>query len=265
MIGAATVAPVIVTKGRFVVGTIHQLKVTLRDAHPLVWRRIHVPSTANLLDLHNVIQFAMGWDNEHLHMFAKEWMEYGDNASSEYDVTLAALLPTIGGRLAYRYDFGDCWDHDIEVEKIHQGAPKTTYPRCTAGGRACPPEDTGGPDGFVEHLRALRHRKGWKYQQARHLFGSGTWDGAAWDKDEVNDHLAELAKHWAKRDANRARELAAEQEAATSAKTSPAPSSPANDRPENGGFRDGEATKIVEGHRPGATVPKLIPQHARRK
>ncbi|MEU4540430.1 plasmid pRiA4b ORF-3 family protein [Streptosporangium sp. NPDC023825] len=70
------------------------------------------------------------------------------------------MLPQVGERLAYRYDFGDCWEHDIEVEKIYQGAPTTIYPRCTAGSRTCPPEDCGGPDGVVEHLRALKHLKG---------------------------------------------------------------------------------------------------------
>ncbi|MEU7457533.1 IS1096 element passenger TnpR family protein [Streptosporangium roseum] len=180
-------------------GSIHQLKVTLREIQPVVWRRIHVPSTANLWELHNIIQVAMGWDNEHLHVFAKDWEEYGDNAKSEYDVTLARLLPDAGQWLAYRYDLGDCWDHSIYVEKIHRAAKNTAYPRCTAGGRACPPEDSGGPEGFAEHLRALRHKKGWKYRQARHLFGSGRnrWDPAAFDKDEVNAELAALAVHLA--------------------------------------------------------------------
>ncbi|MBB4940017.1 hypothetical protein FHR32_004322 [Streptosporangium album] len=102
-------ARVVVMKGRSAVGGIHQLKVILRDVRPVAWRRIHVPSTANLWELHNIIQVAMGWDNEHLHVFAKDWEEYGDNAKSEYDVTLARLLPDAGGWLAYRYDLGDCW------------------------------------------------------------------------------------------------------------------------------------------------------------
>ncbi|TDD06572.1 plasmid pRiA4b ORF-3 family protein [Nonomuraea diastatica] len=123
-----------------VAGTVHQLKVALRDVQPPVWRRIQVPSAARLWDLHNVIQIAMGWQNFHLHMFAKDWVEYGDHHSSEYDVTLASLLPDPGEWLAYRYDSGDCWDHDLVVEKIHRPAPKALYPRCSAGGRACPPE-----------------------------------------------------------------------------------------------------------------------------
>ncbi|GGK97568.1 hypothetical protein Ppa06_63400 [Planomonospora parontospora subsp. parontospora] len=124
--------------------TIHQLKVSLRGVQPVVWRRVHVASTANLWELHCIIQAAMGWENIHLHVFVKDWIEYGDNAKSGYDVTLARLLPKAGARLAYRYDFGDRWDHDIEVEKIHRPAKNVAYPRCSAGGRACPPEDSGG-------------------------------------------------------------------------------------------------------------------------
>ncbi|MEU0564991.1 plasmid pRiA4b ORF-3 family protein [Nonomuraea sp. NPDC005983] len=52
-------------------GTIYQLKVTLRGVHPPIWRRVHVPSTATLEQLHEVIQVAMGWEQHHLHVFGK--------------------------------------------------------------------------------------------------------------------------------------------------------------------------------------------------
>lgn len=48
---------------------VHQLKVTLQDSKPLVWRRISVPSHWTLGALHYVLQFAMGWTNSHLHQF----------------------------------------------------------------------------------------------------------------------------------------------------------------------------------------------------
>ncbi|MBG0825930.1 hypothetical protein HS048_35235 [Planomonospora sp. ID91781] len=144
------------------------------------------------------IQAAMGWENIHLHVFVKDWIAYGEGGRSESDVTLERLLPVAGARLAYRYDLGDHWDHDIEMEKIHRPAKGVAYPRCSAGGRACPPEDSGGPEGFAEHPRALRHRKGWKYQQARRVLGASRWDGAAWDKDAVNAELADLAVHLAR-------------------------------------------------------------------
>ncbi|MEU6718049.1 hypothetical protein ABZ897_41830 [Nonomuraea sp. NPDC046802] len=42
----------------------------------------------------------------------------------------------------------------------------------------------------------LRHKKSWKYRQARELLGTGRWDGAGWDRQDVNDQLAELGKRW---------------------------------------------------------------------
>ncbi|WP_433237681.1 IS1096 element passenger TnpR family protein [Streptosporangium sp. CA-135522] len=76
-----------------------------------------MPSTTSLWELHQMIQVAMRWDNEHLHVFVKGWEEYGGNAKSEYDVTLASLLPKAGGWLAYRYDFGDV-RHEALIDRV---------------------------------------------------------------------------------------------------------------------------------------------------
>jgi hypothetical protein len=45
--------------------------------------------------------------------------------------------------MVYEYDFGDGWEHQIVLEKVIAPAPDVSYPRCTAGKRACPPEDLG--------------------------------------------------------------------------------------------------------------------------
>jgi len=47
----------------------YQFKIVLRHVSPMVWRRVVVPSVLTLADLHEVIQVAMGWDDEHLHRF----------------------------------------------------------------------------------------------------------------------------------------------------------------------------------------------------
>lgn len=44
---------------------IYQLKITLRDSKPPIWRRVLVPGTFSLYKLHSVIQVAMGWDDSH--------------------------------------------------------------------------------------------------------------------------------------------------------------------------------------------------------
>lgn len=48
---------------------IMQLKITLRDSKPPIWRRIQISDQSTFFDLHNVIQDAMGWEDYHLHNF----------------------------------------------------------------------------------------------------------------------------------------------------------------------------------------------------
>ncbi|WP_161983123.1 plasmid pRiA4b ORF-3 family protein, partial [Candidatus Frankia alpina] len=172
--------------------SIHQLRVTLLEVGPPpVWRRVHVPSRATLADLHRVLQAVMGWEDYHLHSFETGWDRYGHQGEAK-TVALAAVLPTVGGRLAYVYDFGDHWLHEVELEKIHRPAPRVRYPRCTAGRGACPPEDSGGPHGYDDLQRALRSRKGWRYQHAREHFGRGRWDPAAFDLTATDAALDDL-------------------------------------------------------------------------
>jgi len=79
--------------------------------------------------------------------------------------------------------------HVVEVEKIHRPGPGATYPRCSAGNRACPPEDCGGPPGYYDMLRALRARNGPRYREIREWLG-GRYDPAAFDLALVNQELA---------------------------------------------------------------------------
>ena len=49
--------------------TTFQLRVTLEDIYPPIWRRLLVPADITLAKLHHVIQAAMGWEDYHLHEF----------------------------------------------------------------------------------------------------------------------------------------------------------------------------------------------------
>ena len=49
--------------------TLLQLKITLLDTQPPVWRRVLVPEDFSFEQLHRVIQAAMGWEDCHLHEF----------------------------------------------------------------------------------------------------------------------------------------------------------------------------------------------------
>ena len=52
--------------------SVYQLKITLLEIDPPIWRRIQVPSTVPLCCLHDAIQAVMGWTDSHLHQFEKD-------------------------------------------------------------------------------------------------------------------------------------------------------------------------------------------------
>jgi hypothetical protein len=143
--------------------TVHRLKITLRKVRPPVWRRIEVASDTTLGELSAMLEGVMGWYGGHLHAFDVDGTKYGtpnpDWPSDDLDENkylLGAVLPTVGRKMGWDYDFGDNWQHAVLVEAIIPSDPKLDYPRCITGKRACPPDDCGGPWGYSAILEALR-------------------------------------------------------------------------------------------------------------
>ena len=171
-------------------GSVYQLKVTLRDvSKPPVWRRVLVPASARLGKLASVIEVAMGWDGWHQHMFSDGGREYADGA------VLRSLLSKPGDRLVYMYDFGDGWEHDLELEDIIQNVPGVTLPACLDGGGACPPEDCGGPLGYALLKEALADPGQAGHEERLDWLGleSGDdFDPAAFSAEAVNGRLRGL-------------------------------------------------------------------------
>lgn len=66
--------------------------------------------------------------------------------------SLEKVAPEEKCKFVYEYDFGDCWEHAIVVEKILPFEAGKVYPECIKGKRACPPEDVGGVWGYEEFL-----------------------------------------------------------------------------------------------------------------
>jgi len=54
-----------------------QVKVWLVGVSPMVWRRVPVPTTFTLRELHGVIQVAMGREGIHLYVFQLRAARYG--------------------------------------------------------------------------------------------------------------------------------------------------------------------------------------------
>ena len=142
-------------------GTVYQLRVVLAGISPMVWRRLLVPAETSVADLHEILQTAFGWSDEHLHRFTIHAVEYGlwrpGSAGFSRDarqVPLAGFGFRRGERFTYEYNFFAGWRHDIRVEEILPRSPRRRYPACTGGARQAPPEHFGSPEEFL----ALRQR-----------------------------------------------------------------------------------------------------------
>ncbi len=55
---------------------VYQLKISLKDTRPPIWRRVLVASSESLGSLHCTIQAAMGWEDYHLHCFTVNGVNY---------------------------------------------------------------------------------------------------------------------------------------------------------------------------------------------
>ncbi|GGN28810.1 hypothetical protein GCM10010109_47310 [Actinoplanes campanulatus] len=117
---------------------VYQLKVGLMRWRPPIWRRILVPSTITLDDLHAVIQILFGWDGDHLHQFEISGKRYSDpffdlggDEQDESGVRLRDVFAGAATKIRYEYDFGASWWHEITLERTTQRDHGITYPLCT--------------------------------------------------------------------------------------------------------------------------------------
>jgi len=173
-----------------------QLKVTLLGIEPPIWRRIQVPSSISLGNLHSILQVVMGWESDHLHEFLKGTEhfgpvdeELGSDDMDDEDVTLVRdVLPRAKSKLVYLYDFGDSWEHEVLLEKSLPLEPDTHYPVCLEGARASPPEDCGGAWGYAELLEIVKNPKHEQHEERLAWLGP-EFDPDAFDAAKVNRHL----------------------------------------------------------------------------
>jgi hypothetical protein len=171
-----------------------KLKVTILDIKPPIWRRVALPSSCTLADLHQVIQAAFGWGDDHLHSFTVNKVDYAPHdpeawtESASEKISLAKLGLKKKQKFTYEYDFGDSWVHQILVEDITEVQEFPKAPICMDGARACPPEDCGGPWEYPELLEALANPKHPEHEESLDWIG-GSWDPEAFDADAVNTAL----------------------------------------------------------------------------
>ena len=183
---------------------IYQLKVTLLDTRPPIWRRLLVPAGLTLEVLHDVLQLAMGWTDSHLHEFRVGPKRFGvpdpedqlmglPGVSNERSAHLFKVLGKAGAKARYTYDFGDNWEHAIVVEKVLPPEPGVAYPICVGGKLRCPPEDCGSIPGYYNLLEVIRDPTHEEHEDMLAWLG-GSYDPEAFSVDDVNRRLAPLQR-----------------------------------------------------------------------
>lgn len=172
---------------------VYQLKVTLLDSEPSIWRRCQVESSITLERLHRILQIVMGWTDSHMHGFRLP--EPGGRgarrrllpieSADERATRVGGLLRHPKDWLVYEYDFGDGWEHEILLEEIVPRASGARYPMILAGRGACPPEDVGGLPGYHHFLEAIKNPKHPDHGDMME-WGGEDFDPMAFDVQAVN-------------------------------------------------------------------------------
>ena len=176
---------------------VYQLKVSLRGAKPPIWRRLLVPANISLSKLHAAILAAFDWHGGHMHVFETAYGDFGQadrelGHRADGSVTLEQVAQQPKDKIRYTYDFGDDWVHDILVEKISTPDPSTTYPRCTGGKRAAPPDDCGGIWGYAALVEVLADPANPEHEERLSWLGladASQFTPDTFDPDPVNDRL----------------------------------------------------------------------------
>lgn len=135
-------------------------------------RIVHVPLNLTFDGLHDVIQTIFLWEKRHLHQFIMEdgttiigsdnayqsrrfYGELDDNTEIGSHYLLSDVVLRDENRVFnYVYDFGDFWEHTINVRKIWT-IHKRTHPSLKMMIGDPVPEDVGGPAGYAFYMEAI--------------------------------------------------------------------------------------------------------------
>lgn len=173
---------------------VYQLRLSLRDVSPLIWRRLLIRSDSTITDLHHTIQYAMTWDDVYLHHFVIRGKQYGvakigtwgfmDEAD---EVHLNQFNWQINETFDYTYNYFDQWHLVLRLEAVLPLVTDQFYPHCIGGKRAAPPEDCGGAWQFME-LKA-HYSTGYIYDRLLTILNDPDLAETRWDYAEEVEYL----------------------------------------------------------------------------
>lgn len=211
------------------------VQVRIQDiAHPRVTRTFSIPPSTTFYTFHLAIQIAFGWQNQHSHQFEISnipaiWIDDKKKPPRPsgppilltiHNTQLSCVIddtPSVDEKttklsdvfeqeqyknkyLEYMYDFGDSWEHSVDLLGRAEEYISSNYIFCLSGEGAPVAEDCGGVDGWEGLKEAVT-----KYKEGKKLDNDdkdlvqwfkklrkgdlNIWD---WDQVKVNQQLKSL-------------------------------------------------------------------------
>lgn len=184
------------------------IKVTIKNTHPPVWRRLQIPAGITFHELNAIIQLAFNWSGYHLYSFeiGNLLIEIPDDIFDDFDYKVINSKRTKVDKyfdeiekLEYTYDFGDNWIHNIQIENVAESEEKLKNPVCLKAKMASLPEDCGGPWGYEDLLDVINNPKDERYQDMKDWLEQGysVWydDRTYVDLNRINRELEAYKDH----------------------------------------------------------------------
>lgn len=133
----------------------YQFKITIKNSHPPIWRRVLVPDGITFRELDDIIEKLFGWTHGHMFEFSfHKGASYftGTPIASEEDTVDRVIDRFIyeNETFSYTYDFGDDWEHTIKVEKVLER--KERFPVVLKSKGPNMVEDCGGIWSFYDYI-----------------------------------------------------------------------------------------------------------------
>ena len=181
-----------------------QIKVALKNFKPSIFRTFYFPADSGFMELHTAIQEVMGWDTAHLFAFRKgRDLEIGIPTTNDFfnfnytvlDISktkLKGFLESPKDTINYEYDFGDSWEHKVDVQKVFSEIELPQLPFCIKGANACPIEDCGGVWGYANILEILNAKKHPDYEEMNEWYDFENLKPYLFDIAEINDQLLDF-------------------------------------------------------------------------
>lgn len=176
------------------------LHISITFSDPLIWRRIQVPGTLTLAQLHDVIQLSMGWSDSHVHQFLVGKVSYEPTIKTnapreskrfdEHKYKLYTLEEGMRFMFTYLYDAGEGWEHEIDLEEVVPPTRQLKHPILLSGEMACPPETVGDIHHYLQLVTALESPDSKDHNSLYELSGRADFDPGYFDLEAAKKRVS---------------------------------------------------------------------------